>query len=88
MDYVGKLESDLQVAEAGGDKALRAQAQSAQQHAALVQEMYHIAETADPDTLITGYSINEYLEHISSHAQVRRPQFFVPAGFRRQACEA
>lgn len=61
----------LQVADAGGEKALRAQAQNSQQHAALVQEMYQIAESADPDTLISGYSINEYLEQLrDSHTQV------------------
>ena len=64
----------MQVTEGGGEKAVRSQATNAQQHAALVHEMYQIAESADADAMISGYSLNEYLEQLrDSHAQVQPP---------------
>lgn len=68
----------MQVTEAGGDKAARSQATNAQQHAALVHEMYQIAESADADAMISGYSLNEYLEQLrDSHAQVQPPHLSI-----------
>lgn len=77
----------VQVAESGSEKALRAQAQNVHQHAALVQEMYQIADSADAETLLSGYGLNEYLEQLrDSHAQVHHPAYLVITTWYPRVC--